>query len=159
MRFDARQIAIAGVVAAMYLAITITPGISAISYGPIQVRIAEALTVLPFLFPGAIFGVFAGCLLANIFGIYGLPDIILGSLLTLIAAWLTWQLRRTGKMWLAPLPPIVINTFGVPAYVGYFYGVPYWPFVFYIAVGQAIACYVLGLPLLVLLKRRFKGFN
>jgi uncharacterized membrane protein len=158
MKFNAKQVSIAGVVAALYFAITITPGISAISYGQYQIRIAEALTVLPFVFPGAIWGLFVGCFLANLFGPVGIHDVIFGSWCTLVAAWLTYLMRKTGKPSLAPIPPIVINAFGVSAYLHLFFGEPYWVFVVSIAAGEIIACYVLGYPLLKFILKREKGF-
>ncbi len=159
MKQNPRQIAIAGLIAAIYVLVTITPGISAISYGHIQFRIAEALTLLPFIYPGAIIGLFAGCLLANIFGPVGIQDIIFGSLLTLIAAWLTYVLRKTKKPYIAAIPPIIINAFGVSAYLHYFFEIPYWLCVFQIFIGQTVVCYLLGLPLLKYILKREKGFN
>jgi uncharacterized membrane protein len=159
MGFNARQVSIAGAVGALYFVITITPGISAISYGQFQIRIAEALTVLPFIYPGAIAGLFVGCLLANIFGPFGIQDIIFGSFLTLNAAWLTYYLRKTGKPSLAPLPPIILNSLGVSAYLHLLFGEPYWVFVLSIGAGETIACYGLGYPILKYLLRKGKGFN
>jgi uncharacterized membrane protein len=156
MGTSAKQISIGGVVGALYFVITITPGISAISYGQFQVRIAEALTVLPFIYPGAIAGLFVGCLLANLFGPFGIQDIVFGSLLTLIAAWLTFLARRTGRPILAPLPPVVLNSLGVAAYLHLFFKEPYWFFVLTIAAGELIACYGLGYPLLVFLLKKEK---
>jgi len=158
MKQNAKQIAVSGIVAAVYLAVTLTPGINTISYGLVQFRIAEALTVLPFIYPGAIFGVFIGCFLANLFGPAGLQDAVFGSMLTLIAAWLTWLLHKTKKTYLAPLPPIIINAFGVSIYLHSFFGEPYWLFVGCIALGQAVVCYGLGYPLLLALKAREKQF-
>lgn len=153
----AKQVSIAGAVAAAYFVITITPGISAISYGPLQIRIAEALTVLPFIYPATIGGLFVGCFLANLFGPVGIEDIIFGSFLTLVAAYFTYLTRKTGRALLAPLPPVVINAFGVSAYLYAFFKIPYWSAVIYIAVGELIACYFLGYPLLrfLLKKGRF----
>ncbi len=159
MTFNARQISLAGVVAAVYFVLTITPGISAISYGPLQIRIAEVLTVLPYLFPGAIGGLFVGCLLANIFGPLGLADVVFGSLLTLLAALLTWMMRRTNRPYLAPLPPVIVNALGVSAYLHILFGQPYWLVVLYIAGGEAIACYLLGYPLLLFMLKRHQLFN
>jgi uncharacterized membrane protein len=159
MKFNARQISIGGLVAAVYFVITITPGISAISYGPLQVRLAEALTVLPYLYPGAIGGLFVGCLLANIFGPVGIEDVILGSLLTLLAAWLTYLMRRIKEPLLAPLPPVIVNSFGVSAYIHLFFGQPYWLVVLYVTIGEFVACYLLGYPLLRFMLKRNKGFN
>ncbi len=159
MTFNARQISLAGVVAAVYFVLTITPGISAISYGPLQIRIAEVLTVLPYLFPGAIGGLFVGCLLANIFGPLGLADVVFGSLLTLLAALLTWMMRRTNRPYLAPLPPVIVNALGVSAYLHILFGQPYWLVVLYIAGGEAIACYLLGYPLLLFMLKRHQLCN
>jgi len=156
---NARQIALAGIIAAVYFLVTITPGISTISYGPVQFRIAEALTTLPFIYSGAISGLFAGCLLANLFGPVGLYDVIFGSLLTFWAAWFTYLLRRTGKPVLAPIPPILINAFGVSAYLHVIFDLPYWVVCGQIFAGQAVVCYLLGYPLLLYILKREKGFN
>ncbi|MEZ5359153.1 MAG: QueT transporter family protein [Candidatus Zixiibacteriota bacterium] len=158
MRGKNKQLAIGGIVGALYMAITLTPGINIISYGPVQFRIAEALTVLPFIYPGAIFGLFIGCLLANIFGPVGIQDVIFGSLCTLLAAWFTCLLRKTEIPVLAPIPPIVINALGVSAYLHYFFELPYWVLVAQIAFGQAVVCYVLGFPLLLFIRNRENRF-
>ncbi|MGE5613765.1 MAG: QueT transporter family protein, partial [Bacillota bacterium] len=98
-----RFIVEAAFIAAMYAALTILiPGGS----GQVQVRVSEALTVLPFFMPAAIPGLFAGCLLANIIVGVSLYDVIFGSLATLAAAFLT---RKMPVKYLAPLPPVVIN--------------------------------------------------
>lgn len=156
---NARQISLAGVVAAVYFVLTITPGISAISYGPMQVRLAEVLTVLPYLFPGAIGGLFVGCLLANIFGPLGFADVVFGSLLTLLAAILTWMMHKTDRPYLAPLPPVIVNALGVSAYLHILFGQPYWLIVLYIAGGETIACYLLGYPLLLFMLKRHQLFD
>ncbi|MCK4241702.1 MAG: QueT transporter family protein [Candidatus Atribacteria bacterium] len=129
-----------------------------ISYGPVQVRIAEALVVLPFIDPSAIIGLFIGCILANIYGGLGMVDIIGGSLCTLIAAYLTSKMKNPK---LAPLPPVLINAFGVSIYLHLLFDLPYWITVLYIGIGEVIACYILGYPLLILLIKNKKrlGLN
>ncbi len=129
-----------------------------ISYGPVQVRIAEALAVLPFIDPSAIIGLFIGCILANVYGGLGMVDIIGGSLCTLIAAYLTSKMKNPK---LAPLPPVLINAFGVSIYLHLLFDLPYWITVLYIGVGEVIACYILGYPLLILLIKNKKrlGLN
>ena len=129
-----------------------------ISYGPVQVRIAEALAVLPFIDPSAIIGLFIGCILANIYGGLGMVDIIGGSLCTLIAAYLTSKMKNPK---LAPLPPVLINAFGVSIYLHLLFDLPYWITVLYIGIGEVIACYILGYPLLILLIKNKKrlGLN
>lgn len=156
-----RTISTGAVVAATYAVLTIW--LAPISYGPIQVRLSEALTVLPFVASASIWGLFLGCLIANIFGGLGPWDIFVGSLLTLVAATLTYLLRKTGKPWLAPLPPVVLNAFGVSAYLQLLFEPPriallgnmpgYFVFVITVGIGEIIACYVVGLPLLYALKR------
>ena len=95
----------AALIAAIYATLTILLG--SIGYGPVQFRIAEALTVLPALTPAAIPGLFAGCMIANILGPYGMIDMILGGGATLLAAILSYRLRKHPA--LVPLPPILVN--------------------------------------------------
>jgi uncharacterized membrane protein len=118
------------------------------------VRISEALTLLPIIYPEAITGLFLGCLLANLLGPYGAVDIIFGSLITLSAAYLTYRFRSTI---IAYLSPILLNAFFVSLYLYIFFRIPYWPTVLSIGFGQAIAVLALGVPLLRLLKARHKN--
>ena len=143
-------------IAAIYVVLNII--FASISYGPIQIRIAESLTVLPFIDPSAIIGLFVGCILANILGPVGMVDIIGGSLCTLVAAYLTYKLKNPK---LAPLPPVLINAFGVSIYLHLLFDLPYWITVLYIGMGEIIACYILGYPLLILLIKNKKrlGLN
>jgi len=136
----------AAMIAAIYVVLNII--FAPISYGPIQVRIAEVLVVLPFIDSSAIIGLFLGCVLANVYGGLGMVDIIGGSLCTLIAAYLTYKVK-TPK--LAPLPPVLINAFGVSIYLHLLFDLPYWLTVLYIGIGEVIGCYILGYPLLILL--------
>jgi len=167
-KFSLLTIVRIALVGATYAAITIV--LAPISYGPLQVRVAEALTVLPFLEPSLAWGLFIGCMGANIYGGLGLWDIFGGSFLTLIAAFLTSRMPRP---WLAPLPPVLINALGVSAYLHLLITSPqidlpllqnlspYWLFVITIGIGEFIAAYVFGLPLLFILMRRGKvlGFQ
>lgn len=143
-----RYIARVGIIAALYVAVTFT--FSAISYGQVQVRLAEALTLLPMVMPEAVLGLFIGCLLANLLGPWGAVDIIFGSLTTLIAAFITYRFRYTA---IAYLSPILLNAFGVSLYLYAFFRIPYWITVFYIGAGQAVAVLALGIPLLRLVKK------
>ena len=121
-----------------------------------QVRVSEALTVLPYLTPTAIPGLFIGCLVANIYGGLGIYDIVGGSLCTLLAAYLTYLFSKTRKPVFAPLPPVVVNALGVSLYLHFLFQLPYWLTVAYIAVGEIAACYILGYPLLLIILRREK---
>ena len=136
------------IIAAVYAVLTIV--LAPISYGPMQVRISEALTVLPVFTPAAIPGLFVGCFVANMVGPYGIVDMICGSLATLAAAFLTYKLRK--NTWLAPLPPVILNGVIVGGMLHFAYGVPNLPACMaWVAVGEAIACYAIGVPLIKLL--------
>jgi uncharacterized membrane protein len=154
MSVSSKYIARAGIIAALYAVITII--LAPISYGPVQVRVSEALTVLPYLTPAAIPGLFIGCLLANIYGGLGIYDIVGGSLLTLLAAFFTYLLSRTKKPILAPLPPVLLNAFGVSLYLHFLFRMPYWLTVAYVGIGEVVACYILGYPLLKIILDRKK---
>ncbi|MEP0827684.1 MAG: QueT transporter family protein [bacterium] len=155
-KWGARDIAYAGIIAALYAVLSIV--FAPISFGVYQIRVAEALTVLPFLFPSAPYGLFAGCLVANIYGGNGIQDIIFGSLLTLLAGLLTRYAAklkpRPIAVMIAPLPPVIINAFGVALYLAEIFKMPYFTVVLMIGVGQLAACYLIGLPLLILLLAR-----
>ncbi len=159
-KWGARDIAFAGIIAALYAVLTIS--LAPISYGVYQIRVAEVLTILPFVYPVAMIGLFVGCLVANIFGGNGLPDIIFGSLLTLFAGYLTYltsKIRsRKISLILAPLPPVLINAFGVAVYLSLITDMSYLFVVQMVGVGQLVACYGLGLPLLYYLVSKKIGF-
>lgn len=119
-------------------------------------RVSEALTVLPYVFgPYAAIGLFIGCLFSNIYGGLGVYDIIGGSLITLLAGLITAKLRKFGKPILAPLPPIILNSFLVSIYLHWIFAVPYWLTVISIGIGESISCFVLGYPLLLYLLKRY----
>lgn len=149
----------AAMIAAIYVVLTLV--FQAISFGEIQVRIAEALTILPAFTPAAIPGLFIGCIIGNIFGGSILPDIIFGSLATLIGACFTYLLRKQNK-YLAPLPPIISNTVVVPFVLRYAYGfnlpIPF--MMLTVGIGEIISCGVLGMIVYTALaKHRYKIFK
>ncbi|HIW42987.1 MAG TPA: QueT transporter family protein [Candidatus Mediterraneibacter vanvlietii] len=137
-------VAQAAMIAAIYVVLTLVG--ASFAYGPVQVRLSEALTILPAFTPAAIPGVFLGCLLSNILGGCILPDIIFGSLATLIGAVFTWMLRDKSR-YLAPLPPILANTIIVPFVLKYGYMDPLpIPFMMLtVGIGEVISCGVIGL--------------
>jgi len=159
--FSPRFLAEAGIIAAMYFALTMAA--QPISFGQIQVRISEALCVLPFFTPAAVPGLFIGCVLANLAGSpLGPYDILFGSLATLVAALMTYFIGRAGKRintsggwtkWLLPFPAVAVNAFVVAAILQHYLALPFWLMAGYIAAGQAIACYALGMPLFFLLNK------
>lgn len=136
----------AAMIAAVYVVLTII--FAPISFGQVQLRIAEALTILPVFTPAAIPGLFIGCMIGNILGGAVLPDIIFGSLATLIGAYFTWKLRNH-KPYIAVLPPILSNTLIVPFVLKYAYGIflPIPLMMISVGLGEIMGCGVLGVVL------------
>ena len=139
------------VIAAIYVVLVIV--FDYWSFGPIQFRIAEALTILPYFTPAAIPGLFIGCLIANVMGGAVIWDIIFGSLATLIGAVGTYMLRK--YKWLAPIPPIIANTLIIPFVLKYAYGSEGMLafFMLTIAGGEIIVCGIFGMLLLFALRK------
>lgn len=148
-----RFLAQGAMIAAVYVALTVV--FAPISFSEIQVRVAEALTILPVFTPAAIPGLFIGCLIGNIAGGALVPDIIFGSLATLIGAFGTWKLRKAHPF-LAPVPPILANTVIVPFVLKYAYEVPLpVPFMMLtVGAGEILSCGVLGMLLYYALRSR-----
>ena len=138
----------AALIAAIYVVLTYFISAFNLASGAIQVRISEALTVLPYFTPAAIPGLTIGCFLINLLTGCLPIDVLFGSLATLIGAIGSYLLRK--NKWLVPIPPIVSNTLIVPFVLAYVYGVegsiPF--FMLTVGVGEVISCYVLGMILL-----------
>ena len=148
-RMTIRELSFAAVIAAVYAALTLFLPIP--PYAGIQLRIAEAMTVLPFFFPAATPGLFVGCIVVNLFSPFVL-DVFFGSLATLLAC--VWT-QRLNNRWLAPMPPVVCNAVIIGAEIAFaqvgitpaFWGV----FAFNavtVGAGELLACYVFGTVLL-----------
>ena len=153
-----RFLARAGIIAALYAATTIF--LAPISYGAVQCRVSEALTLLPMLTPAAVPGLVLGCLIANLLGSGVWYDVIFGSLTTLAAALLTRRLKD--RPFLASLPPVLLNglVVGGVVYFAYEYtpGAPVSAAQLLltmgsVALGEAVACCVLGVILMKALKK------
>lgn len=148
----------AAVIAAAYAALSMISSFFGLAYGPVQLRLSEALTVLPKKYPSAIWGVFLGCLLTNILSPYGLLDMILGSAATLLAALLTARCRTNVG---AAVPPIVCNALIIGALLAWqesggsaAFTTLFAYHALSVGAGQAVACFLLGVPLMRLLARK-----
>ena len=156
--FKAKSLARAGIIASIYIVLTLI--FYPISFGGMQVRVSEGLTLLPLIFPEAVFGLTIGCLIANLFG-NGVLDIVFGTLATFISAVLTMyvgkRIKNTAlKIFVSGLFPVIINAIVIP-------------FTFLVAienvgvyiisavqifVGQAISVYLFGSPIYLFLKNK-----
>lgn len=138
-----------GMIAALYVAVTVL--LAPISFGPVQFRVAEAMTLLPILWIESIPGVFIGCFLSNLFFGYGILDAVVGGFATLVAAVLTYRLRK--NIWLAALPPVLVNAVVIGLMLYYVDNAPLLLTMGTVGAGQVGACYVLGIPLIFALRR------
>jgi len=138
----------AAVIAALYVVLTMLANAFGLASHAIQIRLSEALTILPLFTPAAIPGLYIGCILSNILTGCMLQDIIFGSLATLVGALGTYALRRR-SLYLAPLPPILANTLIVPYILSLVYrfegSIPF--FMLTVGLGEIISCGVLGILL------------
>ena len=143
----------AALIAALYVVITWYINAFNLANGAIQLRISEALTILPVFTPAAIPGLFVGCLLSNTLTGCVIWDIIFGSLATLIGAFGTYLLRKT--KFIFTLPPVIANMLIVPAVLRYAYGIgdAYWYLMVTVGIGEAISVCVLGFLLRKVLEK------
>lgn len=144
---NAQKVAFGGVIAALYVVLTIVANALGLASGAIQVRFSEALTILPVFTATAVPGLTVGCVLANLITGCALWDVVFGSLATLIGAVGTRLLRK--KPMLAWIPPVISNMAIVPIVLQQVYGVPdaWWYLVLTVGAGEVISCGILGLLL------------
>ena len=142
----------AAIVAAIYVALTLISKPFAIGF--VEVRISEALCILPYFLPGSVWGLFAGCFIANVFS-GSIIDIVIGSLATLIGAYVTSKIKNK---WLCPIPAIISNTVLIPFVIMNYTGV--WNLsAYFVASGGVLASeiasvYILGMVLLLALEKK-----
>ena len=146
-KFDVKTLTIGGAIAALYVVLTLVANAFGLASGAIQVRLSEALTILPCFTAAAVPGLTVGCILANIITGCALWDVVFGSLATLIGAVGTYLLRK--KPLLAWIPPVLSNAIIVPIVLQKVYGVPdsFWYLMLTVGAGEVIACGILGLLL------------
>ena len=167
-KFTTKRMTRIALIAAVYTAVSLV--LAPFSFGNIQVRVAEGLTILPVLFFDSIIGVTVGCFLTNLFGamlgvnVLGFLDVIFGTAATLIAALLTYYFRNKqvkGIPYLSVLPPILVNGIVIGLELTYAYAPAFtWTyfliFAAEVAIGQTIAVTVIGIPLLNYFKKILK---
>lgn len=139
-----KNIVTAGIIAALYVVLTMISAMLGLSSGVIQVRISEALTVLPYFTPAAIPGLFLGCLIANILSGSIAVDVIFGSLATLLGAIGSYLLRK--YKFLVAIPPVISNMIIVPFVLKFAYHLDdaLWFMALTVGIGQIICCIGLG---------------
>lgn len=151
---NVRKITYAAAVGALYAALTML--LAPISYGPVQLRLSEALCVLPYFFPSSAWGLFVGCFVSNLLSSAGIWDVALGSLATLLSSLLIASLgKRHGPKWLACVLPVLFNgvivgfVLALTSAGGEAFGSLWLVCGGEVAVGEALVLFGLGLPGLV----------
>lgn len=152
MQNKIQQLTRAGLIAAIYVVLTLV--IQPIGYGTVQFRVSELLTVLPVYMPEAIPGLAIGCFVSNLVGLStganpaGGWDLLIGTMATLVAAWLTYLLRNIrfkNLPILATLPPVIVNVLAIGTELALVYGgVPWYIHMLGVSAGQFAACTVCG---------------
>ncbi len=151
-RFHTASLTQAAIIAALYIVLTFFANALGLANYAVQIRFSESLTILPYFTKAAIPGLFIGCLLSNIMTGCALPDILFGSLATLLGGIITYFLRK--YKWAAPIGPIVSNALIVPFILFYAYGIkPLWFSFVTVTLGEIISCGILGIILLKSLEK------
>ncbi len=149
--FTPKNLCLSAIIASLYIALTLL--FQAISFGAVQFRISEALTLLPILLPSAVPGLIVGCFLSNLLAGAVVYDVVFGTLATTIAAFLTYKLGKK-NCWIAALPPVLCNAVIIGFVLTYAYGIDFlfWN-MFTVGLGQAVVCYVIGVPMIKVLQK------
>lgn len=158
MKHNSKKMVYGALVGAMYVVLTLLAASFGMANGLIQVRVSEALTILPLFTPSAIWGLFAGCIISNILTGCALWDIVFGSLATLIGAVITYYIGKVklkNSYLIAPLGPILSNTAIIPVILTYVYGLTeaYYIICLGIFAGELISAGLLGILLYLGLKK------
>ena len=161
-----RRMAFSAAVAAVYAALTMF--LAPLSYGPLQLRLSEALCILPFFFPYTAWGLYVGCIIANLLSQFGMLDVVFGSLATLLAGLCSaWLGKKHRDSWLrgilSCLMPVLFNALLIGAIIAVsttkeFYSAPTWLIfainALQVGLGEAVVMFAIGLPLTRLLPKQ-----
>ena len=156
MKLKLNDMIFASMIAALYAAVTFAvPGLSFLS---VQFRLSEALITMACISPAAIPGLAVGCMIANITSPFGIADVLLGGLMTLLASlWAYFTRKITVKKMplLSPVGSILLNSLYVAfldAFAGGTSGVFFLSFMS-VFLSETLICYLLGMPLFLLVNK------
>ncbi len=157
MKLNTRHITYSAIIAALYIILTEISNLFGLASGAIQVRISEALTILPMFTSAAIPGLFLGCFISNVICGNLFLDVIFGSVATLLGALGTYFSSKLGKNeYVGVIFPIVSNTLIIPFVLKYVYCFEgaLWYFAITVCFGEIISCGLLGILLYKILKKK-----
>ncbi len=163
--FTTKRLCRAGIIAALYAALTYA--FAPFAFGPFQIRPAEALCILAAFFPDAIPALWIGCMLSNLASPYFVYDVLIGSLATLLAAFISYLVGRFLKkepfrFFISGLFPILFNAVIIPFIIVFLCGgtegytsatVAYFTYAASIALTETVWVYGLGAPVYFAVKR------
>ncbi len=158
-RIKIKQFTEAAAIASMYVVLTYITNLFGLANGAIQLRLSEALCILPAFTPSALYGLFIGCFVSNLVTGCAIFDVFFGSVATLIGACGTYLLaKRKINVYLYTLPPVAANSVILPLIMRYFYSLnnSVWYFALTISIGEIISCSVFGTALYFTLKKNKK---
>ncbi len=157
MNSKVKAVTLSSVTAALYIAISLI--FAPVSFGPVQFRFAEALTVLCCFSPYYIVGLTVGCFIVNIIGPFGIVDAVVGGVATLVSAVLVYYFRKKqikGIPLVSLIFPVIINALAVGTEIYFTLSNTNLPFiltVLSVALGEAVSVFVLGIPLYFAVKK------
>lgn len=157
MNKNTKKIVYGGLVACIYAALTLMPGLNSFAYGPVQFRVSELLTILPLFTASAIPGLTIGCVIANMASPMIL-DMVFGTLATLFSSYFTYKLRKHKK--LALLMPVIFNAVIIGTMLSFFYSESAVSLKLVllnmasVGAGEFVICFVIGYPLSLILEKR-----
>lgn len=164
-----RQLVFGALIAAVYTGVSLA--LPAFSYGALQIRFSEALTLLPAVIPSSLWGLTMGCFLTNLIGVFigantlGALDVFFGTFATFVAALLTrvlGKLRFHSVPFLSAFPPVIINALVVGLELSFIAtggisGEAFWSGALMVGAGEVLPCFALGLPMVYFLEKSGKN--
>ena len=140
-KLNSKKMAMIGATAAIYAVLTVA--MAPISYGAVQLRLSEVMTILAFVDPVFIPGLVLGNFIANLFSPFGLPDVVFGTLATFIAVFMMSKMK---SMLIASFWPTIANGLIIGLELAIFTGAPFVSTALYVALGEFLVVTVLGYP-------------
>lgn len=153
MKKNTKEITRAAIIAALYVLLTFLSNLFGLASGAVQLRLSEALIAICLFTPAGIYGTTIGCFLSNLLFGCTLPDIIFGSLATLLGALGTYFIGKKFKI-PALLAPVISNTLIIPFILHFSYNLsPIAVFFATVGIGELLSCFILGIPVFKIIQK------
>lgn len=166
LKSNTRNLVFGAVTAAAYVVLTLVSSSIGLAYGPVQVRLSEALCVLAALNPASIAGLTVGCMISNVFS-FNLIDMVVGTAATLVAGCVSYALRKV-RIFSVPIlsfiSPVIINAVVVGLEIAYFFVdnltfLTFFSSALSVGAGEAVSCLLIGIPFYKIIEKRTELFK